>query len=416
MKIDHIISLLIINIGRVIFLSLKINKNVTWVGKIDWELKTFHGEEYSTHKGTSYNSYLIRNEKVALVDTIWTPFAKEFIHNLKKEIDLREIDYIIANHAEPDHSGALPELMKEIPDTPIYCTKNGVKSLKGHYHKDWNFVTVKTGDKLNIGSKDIVFVEANMLHWPDSMFCYLTEDNILFSNDAFGQHYASEYMFNDLVDQSELYDEAIKYYANILTPFSKLVEKKINEVLALKLPVDMICPSHGIIWRGDPLQIVHKYMEWAKDYQENQITIIYDTMWNSTRRMAEEIAEGIKSIDKYSNIKLYNSARRDKNDIITEVFKSKAIFLGSPTVNGTILYSMAGILDLIKGLRFKNKKASAFGSYGWSGENVKLLTSELEKSGFEIIDEGIRVLWNPDEEGLKSCREFGKKVGETLKK
>lgn len=397
-------------------MSFKINEDVTWVGKIDWELKTFHGEEYSTHKGTSYNSYLVRDEKIVLIDTIWTPFAKEFVYKLKKEIDLKEIDYIIANHAEPDHSGALPELMREIPDTPIYCSKNGVKSLKGHYHKDWNFVTVKTGEKLNIGKKDIIFVEANMLHWPDSMFSYLTGDNLLFSNDAFGQHYASEYLFNDLVDKSELYEEAIKYYANILTPFSKLVEKKIDEVLALKLPVDMICPSHGIIWRDNPLQIVHQYMEWAKDYQENQITIIYDTMWNSTRIMAEVIAKEIKSVNKDINIKLYNSARRDKNDIITEIFKSKAILLGSPTVNGGILYSMAGIIDLIKGLRFKNKKAAAFGSYGWSGENIKHLTDDLKKSGFEVINDGIRVMWNPDEAGLKECREFGKNIGEMLKK
>lgn len=397
-------------------MSLKINEDIKWVGKIDWDLETFHGEEYSTHKGTSYNSYLIRDEKIVLIDTVWTPFAKEFIYNLKQEIDLKEIDYIIANHAEPDHSGALPELMREIPDTPIYCTENGVKSLKGHYHKDWNFMTVRTGDKLNIGKKDIVFVEARMLHWPDSMFSYLTGDNILFSNDAFGQHYASEYLFNDLVDKSELYQEAIKYYANILTPFSKLVEKKIDEVLALKLPLNMICPSHGIIWRDNPLQIVHKYMEWAKAYQENQITIIYDTMWNSTRTMAEVIAKGIKSVNKDINIKLYNSARRDKNDIVTEVFKSKAILLGSPTVNGGILYSMAGIIDLIKGLKFKNKKAAAFGSYGWSGENIKVLTHELKESGFEIVDDGIRVMWNPDETRLKECKEFGRNIGEILKK
>lgn len=213
-------------------MSFKVNENVTWVGKIDWELQTFHGEEYSVHKGTSYNSYLVRDEKTVLIDTVWEPFAEEFVENLKKEIDLNEIDYIIANHAEIDHSGALPLLMKEIPETPIYCTSNGVKSLKGHFHEDWNFVTVKTGDTLNIGSKELIFIEARMLHWPDSMFCYLTGDNILFSNDAFGQHYASELMYNDLVDQAELYQQAIKYYANILTPFSKLVESKINEVVA----------------------------------------------------------------------------------------------------------------------------------------------------------------------------------------
>ncbi|HNS34781.1 MAG TPA: MBL fold metallo-hydrolase, partial [Mesotoga sp.] len=218
----------------------KITDGVTWVGKIDWELKKFHGEDYSTHRGSSYNSYLIRDEKTALIDTVWAPFAEEFVENLKKEIDLSEIDYVIANHGEIDHSGGLVALMREIPDTPIYCTANAVKSLKGQFHKDWNFVTVKTGDTLTLGKKTLTFVEAPMLHWPDSMFEYLDGDAILFSNDAFGQHYATELLYNDLVDQAELYQEAVKYYANILTPFSKLVIRKIEEVLSFNLPVNMI--------------------------------------------------------------------------------------------------------------------------------------------------------------------------------
>lgn len=395
-------------------MAFKINDNITWVGKIDWELRTFHGEDLSTHRGSSYNSYLIRDEKVALIDTVWEPFAEEFVEKLKKEIDLKEIDYIIINHGEIDHSGALPALMREIPDTPIYCTQNGVKSLKGHYHQDWNFVPVKTGDKLNLGKKELIFVEAPMLHWPDTMFTYLTGDNILFSNDAFGQHFASENMFNDL-DEAEVYQEAIKYYANILTPFSKLVAKKIEEVLSLGLPVDMICPSHGVIWRKDPLQIVKKYQEWAADYQENQITIIYDTMWNGTRRMAETIADGIKESNNDITVKLFNCARSDTNDVITEAFKSRAILMGSPTVNRVVLHSIAGILGVIRGLGFKNKKAAAFGTYGWSGESVKQITEELEKAGFEIMDEGIRALWNPDNDSKKKCEEFGRKIGEILK-
>ena len=395
-------------------MSFKINDNVTWVGKIDWELRKFHGEEYSTHRGSSYNSYLVRDEKIALIDTVWGPFAKEFIENLKKEIDLDKIDYIIANHAESDHSGSLPELMKEIPNTPIYCTSNGIRSLKGHYHKDWNFIPVKTGDKLSLGKKEITFVEAKFLHWPDTMFSYLTGDNILFSNDAFGEHYASELMYNDLVDQAELFQEAIKYYANILTPFSKFVEQKINEVVGFNLPLNMICPSHGIIWRDNPLQIVNQYMKWAKDYQENQITIIYDTMWDGTRRMAEAIAKGIKSIDGDVIVKLFNSSRSDKNDIITEIFKSKAVLVGCPTVNKGILNSLAGLLEEIRGLAFKNKKATAFGTYGWSGESVKVLTEGLQKAGFQVMTDGLKVLWNPDEEGMNASFEFGIKVVENL--
>lgn len=388
-------------------MPVKINDRVTWVGKIDWELKKFHGNEYSVHKGSSYNAYLIRDEKTVLIDTVWQPYAKEFVSNLKKVIDLKEIDYIVANHAEIDHSGALPELMREIPDTPIYCSTNAIKSLRGHYHQDWNFVEVKTGDSLDIGQNKLMFIEARMLHWPDTMFTYMAGDNILFSNDAFGQHYASEYMYNDLVDQSELFAEAIKYYANILNPFSVLVKKKIDEVLAMNVPINMICPSHGIIWRQDPLQIVRQYEKWSQAYQEDQITIIYDTMWNGTRRMAEAIANGIKEVDGKTNLKLYNAAKTDKNDLLTEIFKSKAILVGSPTINRSFLSSLAALLDMAKGLAFKQKKAAAFGTYGWSGESVKLLTQHLEDAGFEIVLDGIRELWNPDDAALDRCREFG---------
>lgn len=392
-------------------MNIKVKNNVYWVGKIDWELRRFHGNEYSTHHGSSYNSYLIREKKNVLIDTVWMPFAKEFIDNLAKEIDLNKIDYIITNHAEIDHSGALPELMKYIPDTPIYCTSNGIKSIKGHYHKDWNFKPVKTGDKLPLkNGKELIFVEMKMLHWPDSMACYLTEDNILFSNDAFGQHYASEYMFNDLVDQNELFNECIKYYANILTPFSSLVEKKIKEVLDLNIPIDIIATSHGVIWRKNPTQIVEKYLSWANAYQENQITIIYDTMWDGTKIMAETIAKGIHEADEKINVKLFNLSKSDKNDVITEIFKSKIILIGSPTINRGILTSVAGIIEEIKGLGLKNKKAAAFGCYGWSGESVKILTEQLDKSGFSIIAEGIRVMWNPDKESLDRCLNFGKKI------
>lgn len=389
-------------------MSFKITDSVTWVGKIDWDLQTFHGEEYSTHKGSSYNSYLVRDQKNVLIDTVWKPYTNEFIENLKREIALEDIDYIIINHAEIDHSGALPELMKLIPDTPIYCTANAVKSLKGHYHQDWDFRVVKTGEKLNIGQKEFIFVEAPMLHWPDSMFCYLTGENILFSSDAFGQHYATEVFYNDLVDQAELWTEATKYYANILTPFSKLVERKIGEVVGFGLEVRMICPSHGVLWRDNPLQIVQQYLEWSKAYQENQITIIYDTMWEGTRRMAEKIAEGIRLADDKVIIKIFNSARRDKNDIITEVFKSKAILVGSPTVNKGILSSVAGILEEIKGLSFKNKAAAAFGTYGWSGESVKVIADKLKEAGFETGPDGVKGLWYPDNQTDEACVAFGK--------
>lgn len=385
----------------------KLTEKVSWVGKVDWTLKTFHGEEYSTYKGSSYNSYLIRDKKNVLIDTVWKPYDKEFVGNLKKEIPLDEIDYIVANHAEIDHSGALTELMREIPDTPIYCTANGIKSLKGHFHKDWDLVPVKTGDSLELGSCKLIFIEAPMLHWPDTMMTYMTGENILFSNDAFGQHYASESLYNDTVHQAELYHEALKYYANILTPFSTLVTRKINEVLGFDLPVDMICPSHGVIWRDNPGQIIEQYLKWADAYQENQITLIFDSMWESTYKMAAAIARGIQNADPQVTLKILNSAKEDKNDVITEVFRSKAILLGSPTINNGYLYSIGGLAEMLKGLKFKNKKAAAFGSYGWSGEAVREISGLLDQAGFQVVNEGIKVLWVPDEEAIQKCISYG---------
>lgn len=389
----------------------QVKNNVYWVGKVDWELKKFHGDEYSTHKGSTYNSYLIQEEKTVLVDTVWLPFAKEFVENLAKEVDLKKIDYIIANHGEVDHSGALPELMKHIPDTPIYCTENAVKSLKGQYHQDWNFKVVKTGDKLDLGNgKELIFVEMRMLHWPDSMAAYMTGDNILFSNDAFGQHYATEMLYNDLVDQGELMTESIKYFANILNPFNPILQKKLQEVLSLNLQIDMIATSHGVIWRENPLQIVEKYVQWSADYQENQITVIYDTMWNGTRELAERIALGIQLQDPAVTVKIFNLSKSDFNDVATEVFRSKAIAVGSPTVGNGLLHSVAGFLHYLKSLKFKKKKAAAFGCYGWSGESVKIINEMLADAGFEIIGEGMRQLWNPDDAAKKAAVELGRTI------
>jgi len=393
-----------------------IKSNVYWVGKSHWELRQFHGYEYSTYRGTSYNSYLIKEGKNVLIDTVFAPFAREFVNNLSEEIELSKIDYIVANHAEIDHSGALPELLKRIPGTPVFCTKEGVKSLKGHFHEDWNFQIVRTGDKVSIGNgKEIVFMQAPMLHWPDSMFCYLTGDNILFSNDAFGQHFCSEPIFNDQVDQYELFWEAMKYYANILTPFSHLVVKKIDEFIKLGLPLDMICTSHGVVWRDNPMQIVEKYMEWAGNYQENQVTLIYDTMYNGTRTIAENIAEGIALSDPGVKVKLFNASLNDKNDIITEVFKSKAIMVGSPTVNNGILSSIAGLLEMFEGLRFRNKKAGVFSSFGWHDVATDILRKWLKESGFNVIAEPLASNWHPDQEMIRQCIDYGREFARALK-
>lgn len=387
----------------------KISDRVTWVGKTDWELTHFHGDELSTFDGSSYNSYLVRGDaKTVLIDTVWLPYDKEFVQRLKDEIDLKEISAIIMNHNEIDHSGALPELLREIPGVPIYCTKKGEAIMRGHYHQDWNYVNVKTGDKLDIGGTILTFIEAPMLHWPDTMFTYMDSESILFSNDAFGQHFASESLYADESDLCSVMYEAEKYYTNIINPYSPMVTRKIKEILGMSLDIKMIAPSHGVIWRHDPMMIVKKYLEWADAYQENRITIVYDTMWNSTRKMAEAIADGISEADPSVAIRIMNASKDDKNDILTEVFRSKAVLFGCPTINYGLSFAIGGLLEMARGLRFKNKKAAAFGSYGWSGDSVKLLSEHLAQAGFKVVNEGIKEIWIPDEGALARCRDFGR--------
>ncbi|HHT80651.1 MAG TPA: MBL fold metallo-hydrolase [Spirochaetales bacterium] len=383
-----------------------VKNNVSWVGKIDWELETFHGDDYSINNGSSQNAYLIQEEKTVLIDTVWKPYEREFRENLEREIDLEKIDFIVMNHGEVDHSGALPYLMEKIPNTPIYCTANAVKSLVGQYHHpEWNFKVVKTGDSVDIGNgKSLVFVDMRMLHWPDSMATYMTGDNILFSNDAFGQHLAVEELFNDKTDQCLLWEEALKYYANILAPFSPLVKRKIEEIVGMNLPIDIIAPSHGAIWRDNPLQIVEKYAKWADNYQEDQITIVYDTMWDGTKALAHSLANEIQKISPDTRVKIFNISQTDKNDIMTQVFVSKAIAVGSPTVGQSILSSVAGWLHFLFELKFKKKKAAVFGCYGWSGEGVEVLEELLIKSGFEVTGPKVKVNWNPKQENLQEMK------------
>jgi len=344
----------------------KIADGVFWVGVVDWGIRRFHGHELSTHRGTTYNAYLIVDEKIALVDTVWEPFSEELMRNIREVVDPAKIDYVIANHAEVDHSGGLPAVMRECPEATVVVSKRGAESIPGHYHADWKLRAVGTGEKIGLGASDLVFVEAPMLHWPDSMFTYLTGRNVLMPNDAFGQHYATAFRFNDEAARDELYEEALKYYANILTPFSGLVTKKIDEVLALGLPVDVIAPSHGVIWRADPLQIVKKYQDWAAQKPEPRAVVLYDTMWNATRKMADAIIDGLA--EGGVDARAFHVAAADRNDVNVEVFRSRAVLVGSPTFNNGVLPTLAPILEDLRGLKFKNKIAAAFGSYGWSGE------------------------------------------------
>lgn len=391
----------------------QIKDEVYWVGVKDWEIRRFHGEEYSTHRGSSYNSYIIKDKKIALVDTVWTPFHQEFVQEIDRMFGLKNIDLLVINHTEQDHAGSLSYLMEKVPEIPIYCTKNGAAMIKKHFHKDWNFNIVKTGDSIDLGKNKLVFVETPMLHWPDSMGTFVSGANVLLSNDAFGQHYASSYMFNDQVDQGELYQEAIKYFANILTPFTKILRAKLKEIIGLNLNIEMIAPSHGIIWRDNPLQIVEKYQQWASDYHEGTAVILYDTMWGATKKMALAIARGLAK--KGVGTKVLNIARNDRNDLITEVFKAKGIIVGSSTINKGILSDAAAVLEIIKGLQFKGKIGGVFGSYGWSGESTKVLEERLQESGIEVVPGGVKLLWDPTEEELNQCEAYGELIGSRIK-
>lgn len=391
---------------------IEIKKDIYWLGLKDWELRKFHGHELSTHKGSTYNSYLIKDEKNVLVDTVWSPYKEELEDILEKEIGISNIDMIVINHSEPDHAGSLGHIMSKIPDVPIYCTKNGADILKKHFHKDWNFKIVKTGDTISTGKYELVFVEMQMIHWPDSMMTYVKGANLVLSNDAFGQHYAARSLFNDEADNCEVYQEAIKYYANILTPYSGLIKKKVEQVKAMNLAIDMIAPSHGVIWRDNPMQIVDKYYEWSQDYNDGSVVIFYDTMYDATKKMAEAIGQGLgRNNVKY---KLYNSSITDKSDLMTELFKAKGIIAGSCTVNNSVLTSVAAILHEIKSYKFKNKIGAAFGSYGWSGESPKVIGQSLQDAGLKLFGEPIKVQYQPTEQDLLKCVEFGENFAKNM--
>lgn len=392
---------------------IKVKDDIYCIGITDWGLKNFHGHELSTHRGSSYNSYIIKDQKTVLVDTVWDPYKEDFLKTIEKEIGINNIDLIVINHIEPDHGGSLGYIMEKIPDVPIYCTKNGAEIIKKHFHKNWNFNIVKTGDQINIGKYDLIFVEMQMIHWPDSLLTYVKGAGTVLSSDAFGQHYATSEMFDDLVDNCELFQEAIKYYANILTPFSGLIAKKIEQIKSMNLDIQVIAPSHGVIWRKNPSAIIEKYEQWSNNYNEGFVAIVYDTMYQATRHMAESIGEGLREEGVY--YKIFNNSLFDQSDLITELFKAKGMIIGSCTVNNGVMRSIAGLLDEIKGHKFKGKYGAAFGSYGWSGEAAKHISKFLQDSGINVVCDPIMFKYKPTDEEIKQCFEFGRDFARKIK-
>jgi len=389
---------------------IEIADGIYWVGAVDWNIRDFHG--YSTHEGTTYNAYLIMDEKVTLLDTVKKEFADQLIEDISSLIDPKKVDYVISNHTEMDHSGGLPRIMHRIgEDKPLYCSKMGHKNLSLHFPQKWNYNPVEDGGELNIGKRTLVFMETRMLHWPDSMFTYAKEDKILFSSDAFGQHYATLERFDDEVGDA-IMPHAKKYFANILLLYAPLILKLVEKVKSMGLALDMICPDHGLIWRKDPLKIIQAYAEWSEQKPKRKVLVIYDTMWHSTEKMAEAIVEalGREGVE----AKPMHLRRWHRSDIMTECLDAGAILVGSPTLNNGLFPTVSDFLTYLKGLRPLNKIGAAFGSYGWGGEAVKLVTKELEGMKFRVIDPGLKVQYVPDHKGMEACSELAKKVAAEL--
>jgi len=394
--------------------KVEVKNNIFWVGAVDWNIRNFHGHTYSTKRGTTYNAYLILDEKIALIDTVMAPFAGDLIKSIKEITDPSKIDYIVANHVESDHSGALPEVLKLAKNAQIICTQKCKEGLSRHYYGDWNFKIVKTGDSISLGKKTLKFIEAPMIHWPDSMFTYIPEDKLLMPNDAFGQHIATSKRFDDEIDQCALMEEAAKYYANILIPLSPLISKKIADVVKSGIEIDTIAPSHGIIWRKDPMKIVNAYAEWSKGLPlANNVLIVYETMWKSTEKIAKAVLDAISG--EGITVKMYDINSSDRTEIITDLLDTKCLLVGSSTHDNNMLPNIAGFLDLIKGLKLKGRKGAAFGSYGWSGEAVNNIEKILIESGIEIVQPPLSVKYVPSESDLNACFDYGKKIAGMLK-
>jgi flavorubredoxin len=391
--------------------SVEIGKDVFWVGVVDWNIRDFHG--YLTRRGTTYNAYLIKDESNALIDTVKYPFSNELVKNISEVTSLEELSYIVINHVEMDHSSALPKIIKLAKNAKIIASPRGREALIKHYGEDINIETVRTGDRIKLGRRTILFIEAPMLHWPDSMFTYVMDDGILMPNDAFGQHLATSKRFDDEVEEAVLMEEAAKYYANILMPFAPLISRKIQEVISMGIQIKIIAPSHGVIWRSNPMKIVNAYKNWSEGFLKNKAVIVYDSMWGSTTTIARAIADGL--VSQGIEVKFFKLRESDVTEIVTEILDAKAVLVGSPTLNNSMFPSVSAFLTYICGLRPKGKIWAFFGSYGWGKGAVKQMIETAQKSNFEVYEHTIELQYVPTEKELKECFNFGRELAQKLK-
>lgn len=391
---------------------IQITDNIYRVGAIDWNLRDFHG--YSTPYGSTYNAYLIMDEKITLIDNVKAGFADVLLHNISQIVDPSKIDQVINNHTEPDHSGSLPEVMRHIGmEKPVYCSKMGLKNLPKHFPGvTLNLQPVGTGDVISTGKNNLHFIETKMLHWPDNMFCYMPEQSLLFSNDAFGQHYAGPEMWADeLCDNGDAV--AKNYYANILWPFSPLVTKLIADIRSMQLDIKFICPSHGLMWRHNPTEIINKYGVWAAQKPLAKAIVVYDTMWESTRKMGEKIRSSMADEGILTDI--CHVRKVEQSEIMTEALESAAIIVGSPTINNQMFPTIAKFLCYLQGLKPQNKIGAAFGSYGWSGEGVPHVEKALTDMKLSLPVPGLKINYYPDDEAYAQCDKFGRDIANAIK-
>ncbi|MBN2641255.1 MAG: flavodoxin domain-containing protein [Victivallales bacterium] len=394
--------------------AVKITEKVYWVGAVDWNVRDFHG--YKTERGSTYNAYLIMDEKITLIDSVKAPFKNHLMSRIKSLIDPTKIDYIVSNHAEPDHSGCLAEVVAEIKPEKLFASVAGKKALEAHYTFDMEITAVKTGDEISIGKDAIKFIETKMLHWPDSMFSYLVNDKLLFSQDAFGMHLAGSQLFADEYSADILFHESEKYYANILLLYSGKIKQLLEQLPSFNLDIDIICPDHGPVWRRpeDIEKVLSWYSSWCEQTFSNKAIVIYDTMWHSTEAMALAIGDGLR--DSGCVTEIINVTARDRSYVATQMLEAGAIVVGSPTLNNNIFPSMADVLTYLRGLRPEKRIGAAFGSLGWSGEAVKQLEEYLQSMKVEIVAEAIRQKYVPTEDDLKKCYDMGMTVGSELLK
>jgi flavorubredoxin len=393
--------------------AIRVADGIHWVGAVDWNLRDFHG--FETPNGTTYNAYLVvGDDKVALVDTVKTPFVPELLERVAEVVPPESVDYIVVNHVEPDHNSGLREVMRAMPKAEVVASVGGVKGIEGYHGADLKVRPVGAEDTIDLGGKTLKFVPMPMVHWPDSMFTYCPEVGTLMPNDAFGQHLASSERFADEVGLDFAIEELEVYYANILTPVATAVGKAIAKVIDAGWVCDVIAPSHGVVWRNETIPAaMGAYERFIAGETTNKIVIAYSTMWGSTDVLAREIADG--ATEAGSEVMLFDLETAQFGHITRHLMDARALLVGSPTLHRGMLHRTAALLQYVWGIRPKGKLGGAFGSLGWSGGSTKQITEKLVETGFEMPVEPLTCQYKPSAEDIAKARSWGAQFAELVR-